>query len=274
MTETVLSVKNLQKVYNQQTVFDHLSFDVQRGERVFVTGENGAGKSTLIEILLGINSATSGEISFFGREPQHIGNEVYSKIYFLSHETFFYFSLTAYENLEFALNLFLLSRSNSKKIKSSRKKEIIEKSLKNVSLFFDRNKKIDQLSYGMRHRLSIARFYIWDQVTSVNPSGNLSKSTSEEERIIFMDEPYSGLDRNGVEIFDCLIKEKSQSGLTIVEATHRLKNVEEIWKSSLTSAKSKKKKTSAYIKVLIMKKGSMMVDSSKEKITKELSKYW
>ena len=70
MSEPLLSVRNLTKIFGGLVAVDNVSFDVARGEVVGLLGDNGAGKSTLIKCISGVHAAEDGEIVFDGEKVQ------------------------------------------------------------------------------------------------------------------------------------------------------------------------------------------------------------
>ncbi len=69
----LISVKNISKRFSSNYVLQDISLEVQKGETLYIVGENGSGKTTLIKLLLGLETATSGEIVLDGIGKQDIG---------------------------------------------------------------------------------------------------------------------------------------------------------------------------------------------------------
>lgn len=162
-----LEIKNLTKVYNNKTVLNNISFEVNDGEFLSILGPSGCGKTTLLKILIGIETSTSGQII---KNKKDITNLDSSKrgmgIVFQNYALFP--NMTVLENVMYALNLKL-------KDKSKAKEESLEM-IKIVNMEEHINKYPHQLSGGQQQRVAIAR------TLALNPD------------IILFDEPMSALD--------------------------------------------------------------------------------
>ncbi len=206
--QPIIEIFELEKELGNRRVLRGITFEVSAGQRLFLTGANGSGKSTLLRIVAGLSAPTKGSLRIFGHDYRKHGRQIRENLLYLSHETFFYLNLSAMENLDFFLQM--LSANNSRLQVSTRRQrqEKIEKALSRCGLFFDRHKKIDELSLGMRHRLAMAKLDLFDA------------------RLILLDEAHTGLDQQGEELLDQILDEKmmdaSETGQVIVEATHRL----------------------------------------------------
>lgn len=238
----ILEVEKLEKEFDRHRVLRGLSFRVLPGEKIYLIGPNGSGKSTLLHIISGISQASAGKLKLFGLDFPAKGNSVRERILFISHETFFYLNMSALENLEFFYRMVSANNRSEKLLQKSEIKNLMEKSLNRVSLYHDRHKKIEELSLGMRHRLSIARLLL------VNP------------KLIIMDEPNTGLDKRGVELLDSIITEKAENGATVIEATHRLEWAMQMLRQSQESSSNN------VVRILALKKGQLFFDSQTDDI--------
>lgn len=162
-----LEVKNLTKKYNNKTVLNNISFKVNNGEFLSILGPSGCGKTTLLKILIGIETATSGNII---KDNKNITNVDASKrgmgIVFQNYALFP--NMTALENVSYALNIQLKDKKKAK-----------EKSLKMlemINMTEHLNKYPHELSGGQQQRVAIARTLV------LNPD------------IILFDEAMSALD--------------------------------------------------------------------------------
>lgn len=162
-----LKINNLTKVYNDKTVLNNISFEVNDGEFLSILGPSGCGKTTLLKILIGIESPTSGEII---KNEKDITNLDPSKremgIVFQNYALFP--NMNVLDNVMYALNLKL-------KNKDKAKKEAM-KVLNVVNMDEHINKYPHELSGGQQQRVAIAR------TLSLKPD------------IILFDEPMSALD--------------------------------------------------------------------------------
>ncbi len=162
-----LYIKNLTKVYNNKTVLNDISFDVNDGEFLSILGPSGCGKTTLLKILIGIENPTSGKIF---REQKNITKLDPSKrsmgIVFQNYALFP--NMTALDNIVYVLN-------NKLKNKEKAKSEAM-KMIELVNMQEHYKKYPHELSGGQQQRIAIAR------TLALNPD------------IILFDEPMSALD--------------------------------------------------------------------------------
>ncbi len=194
MTEQILLTKNLSKSFGQVHVLKGLELAVNKGDRYMLFGSNGAGKTTLVKIISGLVPADSGTIRVFGKELEDNHKTIKAKIGFMSHESYLYNELTALENLDFFASLYSVPE---------RKKRITEL-LKLVGLYHRAYDTAGTFSRGMMQRLSLARALLHDP------------------DLIFLDEPYSGLDFKAQGLLNKLIIKLSQEGKTFFFITHDL----------------------------------------------------
>ncbi len=188
-----IEVQKLNKSFGRRKVLKDVTFDIPKGGFLSIFGPNGAGKTTLVKILSTLERPTDGQVSIanlvIGDDP----TEIRKKIGLISHNTFLYLDLSAYENLEFYATLYGVTDI----------KEKAERLLKKVELTHRRHDMVRTFSKGMQQRLSIARALI------------------HEPDIMFLDEPHSGLDPHAVDILDGLI-ESIRGDHTFVMVTHNL----------------------------------------------------
>ncbi len=193
---TAIEMTDLSKRYGAQWVLFHLNGVIRQGESVALFGRNGSGKTTLLKMLATLIPPSAGGIEILGSDAALQKKEIRKGIRFLAHEKQLYGSLSVLENLKLAAGLRGLSRS-----KGLRQIEGILDCLR-MKDFQDR--RVSQLSEGMKKRVVLARLLIGDT----------------EPDLIFLDEPYPTLDTEGREILDRLIQEWRKKGKTIVIATH------------------------------------------------------
>lgn len=188
---SIISISNVTKSYGGMNALRNLSFDIHMGEFVVLFGPNGAGKSTLLKILSTVLNPTEGRVSI-SDIPDDDSTDRRSKIGFVSHESYLYENLTAYENLVFFGKLYglrnpaeragiLLDRMNM----SNRAHELVK-----------------NYSQGMKQRIALCRAIIHDP------------------GIVIMDEPFNSLDLTGVIIITELLKDLKSKGKTILMSTH------------------------------------------------------
>ncbi len=192
MQKIVLQTTNLTKKYKNFTALDNASITIHQGDIYGLIGRNGAGKTTLMKTITTLTNKTKGSFSLFGSEKEL--TESKRKIGCLIESPAFFDNLTAYQNLKYY--------SIQKGIVDEKQ---IDKVLKAVDLYKEKNKKFKKFSLGMKQRLGIA-FAILD-----NPD------------FIILDEPINGLDPIGIkEIRDTLKRLNEEEKITILISSHIL----------------------------------------------------
>lgn len=188
----IIEAKGVVKKFGFKTVLRKVDLSLDRGDFLALFGHNGAGKTTLIRILCTLMRPTSGEIRVAGLDPHHDREALCKTIGVISHRTFLYQNLTAFENLKFYGKMYEVSPLHDK----------IEELLELVGLSEYRDDPVNTFSRGMQQRLSVARAIIHDP------------------EILFLDEPYTGLDQHGAEDLKKLLERFKEEGKTIFMTSH------------------------------------------------------
>lgn len=190
----MFSLQNLSKKIGKQEILKKVNLTLSAGETFGFLGPNGAGKTTLVKIILDLMQPTSGTVEL-DCEKTRIG--------YLPEYPYFYEYLTGEELLIFTGKLFNLSEKEiqNKISEFSQKLNLSEQDLK---------RKIKDYSKGMKQRLGFMQALINDP------------------DLIFLDEPFSGLDPLGRKIIRELIFELKQNGKTIFFNSHILSDIEQI----------------------------------------------
>src|SRR5438874_7026668 len=202
--EIVLKTEALRKTFRvgfwgrPVTAVDHLDLEVRKGEIFGFLGPNGAGKTTTLKILMGLIYPTSGRAWILERKVGDVG--VKHQVGFLPEAPYFYDYLSAEEFLLFYGQLFGLG--------GQRLSELITMLLSVVGLSDARSLQLRKFSKGMLQRVGIAQALINDP------------------KIVFLDEPMSGLDPIGRREVRDLILLLKKEGKTVFFSTHILNDVE------------------------------------------------
>lgn len=196
----ILEVNNLKKSYNNKTVLDIKSLEIEEKTIYGLIGKNGAGKSTLMKLILGLVKKDEGRIKVFGKEINSKNQKTFNKNFgALIESPSFYDHLSGYENLEIVCQL------------KGVNKEEIRKTLEMVGLNNVGNKKAREYSLGMNQRLGIAMALIGSP------------------KLLILDEPINGLDPQGIEemrnLFKNIVKNTTTS---ILISSHILDEIEKI----------------------------------------------
>ena len=183
---------NLFKTYGQKNVLRDISIRIPKGEFIAVLGPNGAGKSTLLRNFALLSIPDSGQVKIGEQSLVNLKGELKRKIGIISHSSFLYPELTASENLQFYGRLYGVDHLEAQIIAV----------IKKVGLLLALNEPIYTFSRGMLQRLAIARALIH------NPE------------VIFLDEPFTGLDQQGISLLQNVLKELKSNDKTILMVTH------------------------------------------------------
>ena len=199
--QNIVSIKKLSKIYdNNFQALNNITLDIKKNEIIALLGPNGAGKTTMISIICGIVIPTSGSVtvddfdiikdyrrtrSLIGLVPQELSLEQFEYVF---------------NNVSYTRGLYGKAPNPS----------LIEKILKDLSLWDKRNSRINELSGGMKRRVLIA------------------KALSHEPSVLFLDEPSAGVDVELRQEMWQVIKDLRNSGVTIILTTHYIEEAEAI----------------------------------------------
>ena len=202
MTEPLVKISHLSKNYGDIFAIKDVSIELAQGEIFSLMGPNGAGKSTLIKILSTLIRSISGKVTISGYDLKKDQNQIKKLIGVVLHHNLLYDELTAKENLTYYLRLY-----------GFRNKIEIEQIISEKTSQFNIAKQIEDqvgtLSSGQKKRIDIIR------------------ATIHNPKLLLLDEPFSGLDRQGIEqLKDFFYSTKKNS--TILFSTHNQRIGEEV----------------------------------------------
>ncbi|MEK6553958.1 MAG: ABC transporter ATP-binding protein [Bdellovibrionota bacterium] len=195
-----LLIENLFKSYGPVKAVNGVNLELQEGEIFGLLGPNGAGKTSIISCVVTLEKATSGQISIFGEKVGDATQRAQSKVGIVPQEVVNHGFFSIYEILEFQSGYYGISNN----------KERIEELLHELQLFEHREKKVKQLSGGMKRRLMIA------------------KALVHKPRLLLLDEPTAGVD---IELRSHLwkfVQKLKQQGVTVLLTTHYLEEAQEL----------------------------------------------
>ncbi|MDE0159095.1 MAG: ABC transporter ATP-binding protein [Candidatus Dadabacteria bacterium] len=188
-----IETRGLEKQFGFFPVLRGINLAVGQGEFLTIFGPNGAGKSTLLSILATFIKPGGGEVFVSGFDVSKEKQRIRKLIGFISHNTMLYENLTAWENLEFIGAFYDVPDFKN------RCSDILER----VELYGKKDALVSTLSFGTRQRLAIARTLLHDP------------------QILFLDEPYSGLDYGGAAILTSILG-SMKADKTVVMTTHNV----------------------------------------------------
>ena len=205
-----IETKKLTKVFGDRKALDKVAIEVPEGAFLSIFGPNGAGKTTLVRTLATLSRATSGTALVAGFDAKEEPDKVREHIGLISHNPMLYPDLTAMENLMFTAQLYGVVNAEERVRELLRAVELDHRSFDVVRTF----------SRGMTQRLSIAR------------------ALMNDPDVVFLDEPYAGLDPHAVEIFDGLI-EQLRDGRTFIMVSHDLQKGFDVCTHALVLARGR-----------------------------------
>lgn len=199
---SVITAKQLVKTYKDFNAVDGIDFEVSLGESFALLGPNGAGKSTTMKMISAVSTRTSGELSVLGMDPNTHAPEIKAQLGVVPQADNLDMELKVHENLLVYGRYFGLPKDEIRR----RADELLDF----AQLVEKRNAKVDDLSGGMKRRLTIARGLI------------------NQPKILLLDEPTTGLDPQARHIlWDRLYRLKEQ-GTTLVLTTHFMDEAEQL----------------------------------------------
>lgn len=189
-----IKAKGLTKVFGSRTALRGIDLEVESGQSLVIFGPNGAGKTTLIKILATIMNPSSGTILIEGLDLKNHAEEARRRIGIVSHQTFLYGNLTAYENLDFYSRLFDVPA----------RQERIHELAEQLGMTERLHDHVANLSRGMQQRFSIARALL------------------HQPSVMLLDEPETGLDQEALATLWQTVPGEGGKKRTVIMATHNL----------------------------------------------------
>ena len=191
MNDSIL-ISNLTKKFKDKTALKEISFSISSGEIFGFLGPSGAGKTTTINILTGQLPPDEGEVKILGKDCAQLTSDDFLELGIMSDNVGFYDRLSLYDNLLF------FAKFHSVEI------AYLDHLLKRLKLYDDQFNKAEKLSTGMKQRMLLIRAIL------------------HSPKVIFLDEPTSGMDPTLSQIVHELLLEIKNSGATIFLTTHNM----------------------------------------------------
>ena len=202
MNNIPVSLKGITKKYGNFSAVDKISFSMNSGEILGFLGPNGAGKSTCLKMICGFLKPTEGNILVYGKDPFESGVEVRKEIGVVPEELQIYDRLTGRELVEFSAKIHQI------------KEDVYLPWMKELFKMMDLELKIDQFvmdySHGMKKKLA------------------LIISLIHKPKVLFLDEPFTGMDALSVIRVRKLLESLKEDGMSIFFSSHILEVVEKV----------------------------------------------
>ena len=201
MSENIIEVKNLNKIYDKIIAVKDLTFEINKGKIIGLLGPNGCGKTTTIAMILGLLKPTSGEVIIKGKNIEKERINLLEKMNFISPYVELPKKLTVEENLKVYAGLYGVKNINEK----------ISELVNELRLNKFLKKKTGELSSGQKNRISLAKALINDP------------------EILMLDEPTASLDPETGDFVRSFIEHySSKTNVTILLASHNMNEVERL----------------------------------------------
>ncbi len=191
MSQALLSANKLTCIREERILFDKLSFDVFAGDLIQIEGPNGAGKTSLLRLLAGLSRPYDGDVLYSGTNITHCREDYYSDLLFIGHLAGIKGELSAHENLRF--NLVMHDDSCLD----------IDHALSLVKLTGFEDTVAAHLSAGQNRRIALARLWQTDA------------------KVWILDEPFTAIDKAGVEQLERLIISHIDNGGVVILTSHQ-----------------------------------------------------
>ena len=192
----MIEARGLTRRFGGAVAVDRVSFEVPEGAKAALVGANGAGKTTLLGVLSTLLAPTEGDAVVAGHDLRDAAGDVRASIGVVTHRPMLYEELSPLENLEFFARLYGVRDAQAR----------VEELLRAVGLWARRDEQTAVLSHGFHQRLAIARAVL------------------HRPRVLLLDEPETGLDRDGLALLDELVLHAP--GVTVLAATHQRERAE------------------------------------------------
>ena len=193
-----VEIRDYVKIIRHKTVLDHVNCGFERGEVCGLVGPNGSGKTMLLRAVCGFIRSTEGRVLIGGR-PVVFNEPLPEKIGVLIEHPGFIGADTAWGNLKYLADL-----------DGGFNEQETERLMRMFGIWHQRDDKMRSFSLGMRQKLAIVQ------------------AMMEHQRLILLDEPTNGLDRESVGVFQQEIRRQRNQGNTVVIASHHGDELQEI----------------------------------------------
>ena len=225
-SDAAIVVEGLTKLYDKFSAVSDLSFAVRPGEVMGLVGPNGAGKTTTLRCLSGIIPPTRGSVKICGRDLAKNPIESKQQLAFFSDEPRLFDYLTVQQHLEFIARIYQVPDA----------REIGRQLLEELEIADKADKLPGELSRGMKQKLAIACGFL------------------HSPKVIFLDEPLTGLDPIGIRRMKNSILKRAREGAAIILSSHLLHLLEEVCSH-----------------VLILKSGQKIFDGTLSEVRQKFS---
>ena len=195
MQDLAIETNCVTRRYNGFPALNRVSIQITPGSRIALLGDNGSGKTTLLSILSTLLQSSEGSATILGYDVAKKSTALRNVIGVIRHQPMLYENFSPIEDLDLFAKIYGVSDAG----------EQIRRLLTSVGMWHLRNEAIGTFSRGQKQRLMIA------------------KALLHKPKVLLLDEPEIGLDKNGLKVLDELIlmREEESTPITVLAATHR-----------------------------------------------------
>lgn len=197
---TQIRLESVSRIYGRAFALHRVSLELHSGSLTAIVGDNGAGKSSLLNILATLDKPSDGEVFFGEHNWATYAKKGRHKIGWVSHDSLIYTELSGRENLEFFASMYGLDQPS----------QLSGKWLDRVGLTDAADRLAGTYSRGMKQRLTLARALL------------------HKPSILLLDEPMTGLDRDGRAQMSALFAQLCDEGCLLVLVTHNLAMLQDL----------------------------------------------
>ena len=191
----VLSVNNLSVTKRDRLLFEHLSFTVESGQLLYVTGQNGAGKTSLLRVLAGLVESETGIVEFKQQNIKSSASSYYQELVYFGHKLGVNLTLNAIENLKYWCHQHQVNICE----------DDIFNILAKLNLVGLEELPVANLSAGQQRRVALARFWF-----------------NKPAKLWILDEPFTALDQQGIALLSQQIIAFLKQGGAVIMTSHQV----------------------------------------------------
>ena len=188
----MILANNISCKRGNNSIFENLNFKVEDGVATIISGKNGSGKTSLLRIIANLLKPKNGDLIWKGKSVYKNIHNYHKQITFIADHNCSKENLSVYENMVFWKGLYKSSISN----------EVFMKLLENINLHYFINEPVSKLSTGQKRKLELTRLII------------------EERHMWILDEPFSGLDQETINIIGQTISDHLIQKGSVILASH------------------------------------------------------
>jgi ABC-type multidrug transport system ATPase subunit len=202
LSTKLIELRNISKKYGYVYALRDVNLTIQHGEIFGLLGPNGSGKTTLLKILATLTSPTQGVVKIHGFDSNTQGIEIRRRIGYIAHDPLLYKDLSGEENVNFYAQFY--SHSSKPKLRMQ-----LDHTLKFLKISQWRHEPVKNLSAGLKKRFDLTRAILHDPL------------------ILLLDEPFSGLDIESVQIL-CRYLQQVRGSKTVFISTHNVEQASQL----------------------------------------------